>query len=77
MAIGMMPALAHDRGQLAEFGDSLVQGVGELLAVADVGLDRHAAPALLLDELLGVHEVVLTGHRVRVGLDVLADVDAR
>ena len=69
------PGIGHHRCQLAELGNALAEGLIELLAVAHVGLDCHAAPARFLDDPLGLHEIVPAGHRIRVGLDVLADVN--
>src|ERR1035438_9635550 len=58
-----------------ELGHTLSEGVSHLLALAHVGLHGDALAALLLDEALGLHEVVPAGHRIEVRLDVLADVD--
>ena len=72
---GQDPGVGHDRRQVAQLGQALVQGFGELLALPNVGLDHHAGPALLLDEALRLTRSSQLDMGYGFGLDVLADVD--
>ena len=59
----------------AEVGDAGLQRVAQLVALADVGDPGDDAAAEFLDRPLDVGEVIGCGKRVRVGVDVAADVD--
>ena len=61
--------------ELAEVGDTGLERVAQLVALADVGDPGDDAAAEFLDRPLDVGEVIGGGKRVRVGVDVAADVD--
>ena len=67
--------VGHDDVEPAEVGDAGLERVAQLMTLADVGdLGEHAT-AEFLDRPLDVGEIVGGGERVRVRVDVPADVD--
>ena len=62
-------------GESTEFLDALCQCVGKLLSVAHVSLEGQALPTRFFYECLGLLKIVPTRHWIRVGLNVLTNVD--
>jgi hypothetical protein len=72
---GQDAGVGHHDVEVAKLGQARVDCRLELIAVAHVGLAAHDPPAELLDHGHGLRQVFLGGQRVRVRLDLLADVD--
>ena len=67
--------VGHDDVELAEIGDAGLERVAQLVSLADVGDPGEHAAAEFLDRPLDLGQVVGRCQRVRVGVDVPADVD--